>query len=167
VGALRAAGVTVGLGSDGEKENNNLDLVEEMKFASLLHKLSTSDAAAGDPWDVLAMATVDGARATGLDAVTGTLQPGRRADVIVVRLDEPATTPLLHGADFNAAAHLVFSCTGRDVRDVWVDGRALLRDRAPQTFDVAAVRRDAQAAAEELLARRRALTDEPPVAGGA
>jgi 5-methylthioadenosine/S-adenosylhomocysteine deaminase len=63
IGALRDAGVVVGLGSDGEKENNNLDLLEEMKFASLLQKVSTLDPTTGDPWDVLAMATVDGARA--------------------------------------------------------------------------------------------------------
>ena len=67
VGDLRAAGVVVGLGSDGEKENNNLDLFEEMKFASLLQKVSTLDPTTGDPWDVLAMATIDGARALGLD----------------------------------------------------------------------------------------------------
>ena len=67
VGPLREAGVIVGLGTDGEKENNNLSLFEEMKFASLLQKLSTLDATAGDPWDVLQMATLDGARALGLD----------------------------------------------------------------------------------------------------
>src|SRR4029077_12497898 len=86
VGAMHAAGVVVGLGSDGEKENNNLDLVEEMKFASLLQKVSTLDPTSGDPWDVLAMATIDGARALGLGAVTGSLEPGKRADVVTVAL---------------------------------------------------------------------------------
>ena len=79
IGDLRARGVTIGLGSDGEKENNNLDLIEEMKFASLLQKVSTLDPAAGDPWDILAMATRDGARALGIGDVTGTLEPGRAA----------------------------------------------------------------------------------------
>src|SRR4029077_15562285 len=86
IAALRAAGVTVGLGSDGEKENNNLDLLEEMKFASLLQKVSTLDPTTGDPWDVLAMATIDGATALGLDAVSGSLEAGKRADVICVDL---------------------------------------------------------------------------------
>jgi 5-methylthioadenosine/S-adenosylhomocysteine deaminase len=157
IGALRRAGVTVGLGSDGEKENNNLDLLEEMKFASLLQKVSTLDPTAGDPWDVLAMATIDGATALGLDHLTGSLEPGKRADVVVVALDRLHTTPLLHGADFNAAAHLVFSSSASDVRDVWVDGRRLVRSGQPLTFDVASVRADAQAAAEELFARRAAL----------
>jgi 5-methylthioadenosine/S-adenosylhomocysteine deaminase len=157
IGALRAAGVVVGLGSDGEKENNNLDLLEEMKFASLLQKVSTLDPTAGDPWDVLAMATIEGATALGLGDVTGSLAAGKRADLIVVDLGGLHTTPVLHGSDFNAAAHLVFSASGADVRDVWVDGRRLVADRHPTTFDIAAVRADAQAAAEELFARRAAL----------
>src|SRR5712671_2684642 len=123
IGDLRRAGVRVGIGSDGEKENNNLDLVEEMKFASLLQKVSTLDPTSGDPWDILTIATIDGARALGLDAVTGSLEPGKRADVITIDLTGLHTTPLLHGTDFNVAAHLVFSSSGHDVRDVWVDGR--------------------------------------------
>ncbi len=159
IGALRAAGVTIGLGSDGEKENNNLDLIEEMKFASLLQKVSTLDPTTGDPWDVLAMATIDGARALGLDGRTGTLQPGKRADIITVALGGLHTTPVLHGRDLNVAAHLVFSASGRDVRDVWVDGRRLLAAARPLTFDVETVRAEAQGAAEELFARRAALSD--------
>jgi 5-methylthioadenosine/S-adenosylhomocysteine deaminase len=160
IGALRSAGVTVGLGSDGEKENNNLDLLEEMKFASLLQKVSTLDPTTGDPWDVLAMATIEGARTLGLDSTTGSLEQGKRADVVTVTLDGLHTTPVLHGADFNVAAHLVFSATGRDVRDVWVDGRRLLASGQPTTFEVGTVRAAAQAAAEELFARRAALAGE-------
>jgi 5-methylthioadenosine/S-adenosylhomocysteine deaminase len=160
IGALRAAGVTVGLGSDGEKENNNLDLMEEMKFASLLQKVSTLDPTTGDPWDVLAMATIDGARALGLDDITGSLVAGKRADIVAVALGGLHTTPVLHGADFNVAAHLVFSASGHDVRHVWVDGRRLVTAGVPQTFEVDHVRAEAQAAAEELFARRAALGAE-------
>ncbi|HEX7132875.1 MAG TPA: amidohydrolase [Iamia sp.] len=155
---MRAAGIAVGLGSDGEKENNNLDLIEEMKFASLLQKVTTLDPTTGDPWDILTMATVEGARALGLDAVTGSLEPGKRADVVTVDLGGLHTTPLLHGADQNVPAHLVFSASGRDVRDVWVDGRRLVAGGVPTTFDGASVRAEAQAAAEELFARRAALS---------
>jgi 5-methylthioadenosine/S-adenosylhomocysteine deaminase len=154
---MRSAGVRVGLGSDGEKENNNLDLIEEMKFASLLQKVSTLDPTTGDPWDVLAMATMEGANVLGLGAVTGSLAPGKRADVVTVALDGLHTTPVLHGSDFNVAAHLVFAASGRDVRDVWVDGRRLVAGGKPTTFDVSLVRAEAQAAAEELFARRAAL----------
>jgi 5-methylthioadenosine/S-adenosylhomocysteine deaminase len=158
IGDLRSAGVVVGLGSDGEKENNNLDLLEEMKFASLLQKVTTLDPTTGDPWDVLAMATIDGARALGLDEVTGTLESGKRADLITVALDGLHTTPLVPGPSGNVAAHLVFSASGHDVRDVWVDGRRLVADRNPLTFDIATVRSTAQAAAEDLFTRRAALT---------
>jgi 5-methylthioadenosine/S-adenosylhomocysteine deaminase len=100
------------------------------------------------------MATIDGARALGLDDVTGSLVAGKRADVVTVALDGLHTTPVLHGADFNVAAHLVFSSSGRDVRDVWIDGRRVVADGRPTTFDVEAVRTEAQTAAEELFARR-------------
>ncbi len=154
--------MSVGLGSDGEKENNTLDIIEEMKFASLLQKVSTLDPTTGDPWDVLTMATIEGAAALGLDAVTGSLEPGKRADIVSVNLTGLHTTPLLHGDDFNAAAHLVFSASGADVRDVWVDGRRIVAGGSPTTFDVASVRAEAQAAAEELFERRAALGEAPP-----
>jgi len=158
IGAMRARGITVALGTDGEKENNNLDLLEEMKFASLLQKVSTLDPTTGDPWDVLAMATIDGARALGLDTVTGSLEPGKRADVVTVDLSGLHTTPVMHGDLFNVAAHLVFSASGHDVRDVWIDGRPVVAGGELLTVDAGAVRQRAQAAAEELFERRAALT---------
>jgi len=161
VAALRNAGVTVGLGSDGEKENNNLDMFEEMKFASLLQKVSTLDPTVGDPWDVLSMATIEGATAIGLGEVTGTLEVGKRADIVTVDLSGLHTTPLLHGTLSNVAAHLVFSASGRDVRDVLVDGHVLVRAGIPLTFDVHRIRAESQLAAEELFERRARL--DPPV----
>jgi 5-methylthioadenosine/S-adenosylhomocysteine deaminase len=155
--ALRAAGLPVGLGTDGEKENNNLDLIEEMKFAALLEKVSTLDPTTGDPWDVLAMATLEGARVLGLAEVTGSLEPGKRADLVTVELRAPHLTPLLHGADANVAAHLVFAASGHDVDQVWVDGRLLVERGRVLSVDAETVRRSAQAAAEELFARRAAL----------
>jgi 5-methylthioadenosine/S-adenosylhomocysteine deaminase len=154
IGDLRRAGVHVGLGSDGEKENNNLDLVEEMKIAALLQKVTTLDPTTGDPWDVLELATSEGAAALGLSSITGSLEPGMRADIVTIALDGLHTTPIMHAELFNVVAHLVFSASGRDVRDVWIDGRRVLAGGAPQTFDVARVRAEAQAAAEELFERR-------------
>jgi 5-methylthioadenosine/S-adenosylhomocysteine deaminase len=159
VGDMRRAGIAVALGSDGEKENNNLDLLEEMKFASLLQKVTTLDPTTGDPWDVLAMATLEGARALGLADVTGSLEAGKRADVVTVELRGLHTTPVLHGRDFNVPAHLVFSSSGHDARDVWVDGRRLVRGGEVLSVDAATVRADAQAAAEELFERRAALLE--------
>ena len=160
IGDMRAAGIAVGLGSDGEKENNSLDLFDEMKFASLLQKVSTLDPTTGDPWDVLTMATIDGAKALMLDGITGSLEPGKKADIVTVWLGGLHTTPVLHGDDFNVAAHLVFSANGHDVRDVWVDGARVIADGTPQTFSVDAVRDTAQAAAEELFERRAKVLAE-------
>jgi len=157
VGDFRAAGIHVGLGSDGEKENNNLDLIEEMKFASLLAKVSRLDPTVGDPWDILDMATLSGARAIGLADLTGSLEVGKRADVVTVDLRRLHLTPVLHGRDFNVAAHLVFSASGADVDAVWVDGRQLVAGGEVRSVDAEAVRTRAQAAAEELFDRRRAL----------
>ena len=100
---------------------------------------------------------LDGARALGLDDVTGSLEPGKRADIVTVDLGGLHITPVLHGDDFNVAAHLVFSAAGHDVRDVWVDGqRVVERRRGRITSTSAEVAAEAQAAAEELFDRRRA-----------
>lgn len=162
VGYYRAQGVTVALGTDGEKENNNLDMLEEMKFASLLQKVSTLDPTSGDPWDILDMATRSGAKALGLDDVTGTLEAGKDADIVLVNLKALHFTPLLHGADFNAPAHLVFSASSRDVTDVWVKGKHLVEGGRVITVDAEAVRERAQAAAEELFERRRPVVGNTP-----
>jgi 5-methylthioadenosine/S-adenosylhomocysteine deaminase len=90
------------------------------------------------------------------------------ADVVTVALDALHTTPVLHGEHMNVPAHLVFSASGRDVRDVWVDGRRLVAAGRPLTFDVGAVRSEAQATAEELFDRRAttlAETEGPTGAG--
>jgi 5-methylthioadenosine/S-adenosylhomocysteine deaminase len=168
--ALWRAGVHVGLGSDGEKENNNLDLLEEMKFASLLQKLVGLDATAGDPYDILAMATVEGARCLGLGHVTGALRPGLRADVVTVDLNQLHTTPVVGQGDSapdfpesNVAAHLVFSARGPDVSNVWIDGAAVVAGGRLLTGDVARIRENGQVAAEELFTRRAQLRDAPPL----
>ncbi|MCY3925039.1 MAG: amidohydrolase family protein [bacterium] len=162
VGFYRSEGVTVALGTDGEKENNNLDMLEEMKFASLLAKVSTLDPTVGDPWDILDMATRSGAVALGLGDVTGTLEEGKDADIVLVDLRGLHFVPLLGGGDFNAPAHLVFTASAHDVSDVWVQGRHLVAGGEVTSVDVAAVAADAQAAAEELFARRRALQGQTP-----
>jgi 5-methylthioadenosine/S-adenosylhomocysteine deaminase len=109
---LLAAGVAVGLGTDGEKENNNLDLFEELKSASLLAKLTAMDAAALDSWDVLRMGTQLGAQALGLANDIGAIEAGKRADLIAVRSDTPRMTPLLVGEHLNIHHNLVHSVQG-------------------------------------------------------
>ena len=157
VGFYRAQGVNVALGTDGEKENNNLDMLEEMKFASLLQKVSTLDPTLGDPWEILDMATLSGAKALGISDITGSLEPGKQADIVAVDLGGVHFVPVLRGSDFNVPAHLVFTASSHDVSDVWVQGRQLVKDGSVISVDVRAVTAMAQAAAEELFERRRNL----------
>jgi 5-methylthioadenosine/S-adenosylhomocysteine deaminase len=103
------------------------------------------------------MATLGGARTLGLDAITGSLEPGKRADIVTVDLRKVHMTPVLHGDDFNVAAHLVFSASARDVDHVFVDGRTLVEGGRARTVDVEEVRVRGQAAAEELFRRRARL----------
>jgi 5-methylthioadenosine/S-adenosylhomocysteine deaminase len=122
-----------------------------------LQKLDALDATLGDPWDTLAMATIDGAACLGMDDVTGSLEPGKRADLVVVDLQRAHFTPLLRGARSNLAAHLVFSACRTDVRDVWVDGQQVVQTGRLITADLEAIRAEAQSAAEELFDRRDRL----------
>jgi 5-methylthioadenosine/S-adenosylhomocysteine deaminase len=162
IGFYREQGVVCAIGSDGEKENNNLDILQEMKFASLLQKVSTLDPTSGDPWDVLDMATLSGAKALGIDDVTGSLEVGKDADIVTIDLRSLHFVPLMHGEDFNAAAHLVFTASSHDVADVWVRGAHLVESGTVLTADVAEVAARAQAAAEELFERRRNLPGRTP-----
>ena len=129
VAEMLAAGVNVGLGTDGEKENNNLDMFEEMKVASLLGKLRTMDAAAMDSWQVLQMATRGGAAAIGQGDALGAITPGRKADLVAVRTDTPRMTPLLAGGAYpNIHHNLVHAVRGSDVDLTMVDGEIVVQD---------------------------------------
>ncbi|MDF2554786.1 MAG: cytosine deaminase [Microbacterium sp.] len=129
IAEMLAAGVAVGLGTDGEKENNNLDMFEEMKVASLLGKLRTMDAAAMDSWQVLHMATRGGASAIGRGDELGAITVGRKADFVAVRTDTPRMTPFLPGGDHaNLHHNLVHAVRGSDVDMTVVAGDVVVRD---------------------------------------
>jgi 5-methylthioadenosine/S-adenosylhomocysteine deaminase len=151
---LLAAGVTVALGTDGEKENNNLDLFGEMKAASLLAKFSRLDASALDAWDVCRMATIGGARALGLGEEIGSLEAGKRADLIAVRTDTPRMTPLLTGKHLNIHHNLVHAVQGGDVDLTMVGGKILVEHGVLQSADLPALIDEVNALAPALFARR-------------
>jgi 5-methylthioadenosine/S-adenosylhomocysteine deaminase len=155
VDKLLRAGIAVGLGSDGEKENNNLDLFEEMKVASLLAKLTRMDAAALDSWDVVRMATSTGARALGLDASLGSLAPGKKADIVAVRLDTPRMTPIVVGPLFNLHHNIVHAVQGGDVDMTMVDGVVVVEGGVLKTAVLDEIIAAAQAAVPGLFERRR------------
>jgi len=125
VAALLAAGVTVGLGTDGAASNNRLDLFEEMRLAALIGKVASNDASAVSAAQAFTMATLGGARTLGLGELTGSLQPGKTADVVALSLASPGMTPL-----FDPVSHFVYAASRADVTHVWVGGQARVRDRA-------------------------------------
>jgi 5-methylthioadenosine/S-adenosylhomocysteine deaminase len=153
---LLAAGVAVGLGTDGEKENNNLDLFEEMKTASLLAKLSKLDASALDAWTVCRMATITGARALGLDSEIGSIEVGKQADLIAVRTDTPRMTPLLTGGDGNLHHNLVHAVQGGDVDMTMVAGKIVVENGKLITADLHELIQDMNEAVPDLFRRRAA-----------
>jgi 5-methylthioadenosine/S-adenosylhomocysteine deaminase len=146
--------IAVGLGTDGEKENNNLDMFEEMKTASLLAKLSKLDASALDAWTVCRMATITGARALGLDNEIGSLEVGKKADLIAVRTDTPRMTPLLTGMDGNLHHNLVHAVQGGDVDMTMVDGKIVVDGGKLLTADLQHLIADENAAVPDLFHRR-------------
>lgn len=131
VGRMLSAGVAVGLGTDGAASNNDLDLFGEMDAAAKLHKVFARDPTTMDALTVLRMATCLGARALGMEAMVGSLEPGKRADMILVDLGSPHLTPL-----YDVVSHLVYAARGADVRTVIVEGRILVEDRQLLTLDM-------------------------------
>ncbi len=156
VEALLAAGINVGLGTDGEKENNNLDMFEEMKVSSLLAKFNKLDAAALDAWSVCRMATILGARALGLEAETGSLEAGKSADLIAVRTDTPRMTPLLGGPAGNLHHNLVHAVQGGDVDVTMVRGRILVDNGELMSGDLQQAIAEANRVVPDLFRRRAA-----------
>ena len=138
VPAMRAARIPVGLGTDGAASNNDLDMFEAMRQAALLHKLQTGDPRTLPAGTALRMATLEGAQALGLDRITGSLEAGKRADLIAVSMSSARQTPL-----YDPVSHLVYVTRGDDVRTTIVNGKVLMRDRKVLTLDERAVLADA------------------------
>ncbi|MEZ5444948.1 MAG: TRZ/ATZ family hydrolase [Gammaproteobacteria bacterium] len=130
VARLTAAGVNVALGTDGAASNNDLDMFGEMRSAALLAKAVAGDASAVPAAAALRMATLNGARALGLEELLGSLVPGKAADLVAVDLGGITTQPV-----YNPVSHLVYATGRHQVTDVWVAGRPVLRARALLTLD--------------------------------
>ena len=149
---MLAAGVTVGLASDGPASSNNHSLFQAMKFAALQQKGVHQDATIMTAEKVLEMATIDGARAVGLEKEIGSIEVGKKADIVVLDYNNPFMTPIHH-----PVSAMVYSALGSEVTTVMIDGRLVMRDGIVGTVDEAAVRRQAQVSADALT--QRAGTD--------
>jgi len=146
IAQMMEKGVTVGLGTDGCASNNNLDLFAEMDTAAKLHKVEAMDPTVLDAVTVLKMATVEGAKALGMEAVTGSLEVGKKADVIVVDTDKPHLTPM-----YNPFSHVVYAARGNDVSHSIIDGRLVMEDRRILTLDLPEVMEKAKEKSRDVL----------------
>jgi 5-methylthioadenosine/S-adenosylhomocysteine deaminase len=140
-----AADVALGLGTDGAASNNDLDMFEAMRQAAFLAKVSTRDPTAVPAQTALDMATIGGARALAMDRTIGSLEPGKRADLITVSMSAARQTPM-----FDAVSHLVYVTRGDDVRTTIVNGKVLMQNRQVRTLNRGDVIAQAKALAQKV-----------------
>jgi 5-methylthioadenosine/S-adenosylhomocysteine deaminase len=145
VPAYLKAGARLGLGTDGAASNNDLDMFEAMRQAAFLHKLVSKDPRVVSAKEALAMATIGGARALGLEDRLGSIEAGKLADVIAVRTSQPRQVPM-----YDPVSHLVYTTHGDDVVLSMVNGQVLMRDGVVRTLNENQVLQQARAAAEQV-----------------
>ena len=126
---MLASGIKLGLGTDGCASNNNLDMFQEMDTAAKLHKVHWRDPTLCSAVQVVAMASTGGASALGMGGILGSLESGKKADIITIDLNKPHLTPM-----YEPCSHLVYAARGADVRDVIIGGRMVMRQR--QLLDI-------------------------------
>ena len=140
-----AAGVNLALGTDGAASNNDLDMFGAMRQASFLAKLASGNPTAVPAQVALDMATIGGARVLGMETLIGSLEPGKRADLITVSMSTARQTPM-----YDAVSHLVYVTRGDDVRNTIVNGKVLMRDRRVSTLNETEVLAQAKALAQKV-----------------
>ena len=148
VADMLRAGVNVALGTDGGPSNDDYDIIREMKHALLLQNISKLDPRANSVEEAIEMATIRGARALGLENMFGSIEVGKRADIITIDYWQPHLMPLN-----NPLSHIVLSASGHDVRDVIIDGRIVMLDRRIRTFNEEEILKEAEKAAYSLFSR--------------
>lgn len=153
---LLEAGINVALGSDGAPANNGADLIRDLKWVGYLQKLRKRDAAVVPATAILEMATLGGARALGLGELVGSIEPGMRADLIVIRTDGPHWTP-----NVNWISNLVYTSSGADVDTVIVDGKVLMERREMTKIDEERILWEAREHADALFARAGVEVPQP------
>jgi 5-methylthioadenosine/S-adenosylhomocysteine deaminase len=141
-------GVTVGLGADGALSNNNQDMFEVMKTGALLHKVTTLNPKVITAEKALEMGTIDGAKSVLMGRDLGSIEAGKKADIIVVDLAKPNTTSVTY-----PPSSLVYSAHGENVETVIIDGRIIMENREMKTLDENKVLKDAQKSTTRIMER--------------
>lgn len=147
---FKQAGGVVGLGTDQAAGNNAQSVWAEMKIGALLQKTRFTDPEVFPAGDVLRMATIDGARAIGLGDTVGSLRRGKRADFLLVDLNEPSLTPRFMTPVRNLVPNLVYSARGGEVHTVVIDGKVIVENRSLQTVDLATLIAEVNAVAADM-----------------
>jgi 5-methylthioadenosine/S-adenosylhomocysteine deaminase len=150
---MRAAGLNIGLGPDDAPCNNSVDMFEVMKFASLLQKATELDASIMPSRDVLQMATINGARALQMENEIGSIELGKKADLILLDTATPRLTPIHLGRYSNILPHIVYAGHGDDVHTVMIDGRIVMENRRLLCVNEGEIIKSATDAARELIGR--------------
>ena len=145
VNRLLKAGVKVGIGTDGCASNNNLDLFREMGITAKLHKAVSGDPTVLDAQTVIRMATIEGASAIGLDDLTGSLESGKAADLIIMDTRKPHLTPM-----YRPDSHIVYAAKASDVKTVVIGGRIIVKNRDVLTMDTSEILRAAGQLGREI-----------------
>ncbi len=164
-------GLNVGVGTDGTASNNDLDMFEEVRLAAFLAKTVSGDPTSIPASMALAMATRLGARALHIGHLTGSIEPGKRADLIVVDLSTPHNAPRFQRGQDGVYAQLIYAAKSTDVSDVMVNGEWLMRDRELLTLDVGELITEAQVYARQidafLIEREKSVLSKLIAIGGA
>lgn len=143
---LLEAGVKMGIGTDGTASNNNLNMIEEMHIASLLHKVSWGDPTVLPAFQVLQMGTIGGAKVLNLAQEIGSLEVDKKADIILIDTNQPHLCP-----NYNLVANLIYSAQGADVKTSIIDGQIVMKDRQVLTIDEEKVMYEAYRYAQKML----------------
>ncbi len=144
------SGLNVGIGTDGPASNNDLDMFEEVRLAAFLAKTTSNDPTALPAQQALEMSTSMGAKALHIGDITGSIEPGKRADLILIDLSRLHSSPHFQRDPNAAYAQIVYSAKSSDVTDVMVDGKWLMQDRVLLTVDESEILREAQDYARKI-----------------
>ncbi|MDM8515427.1 amidohydrolase [Desulfobacterales bacterium HSG16] len=143
---LLEKGIGIGLGTDGCSSNNDLDMFMEMDTAAKLHKVNDHDPTVMDAKTTLKMCTIEGAKALGISDLTGSIEPGKQADVIIINTRKPHLTPM-----YNPMSHLVYAVRGSDVDTSVINGRVVMENRELTTIDLEKIMADARQCVEAFI----------------
>jgi 5-methylthioadenosine/S-adenosylhomocysteine deaminase len=146
VNEMILSGIKVGIGTDGCASNNDLDLMSEMDTAAKLHKIKTMEPTAMDALTVLKMATIEGAKALGMDNRIGSLEVGKKADLIIIDINKPHLTPM-----YNPYSHIVYSARGSDVVHSIINGRLVMYERELLTIDIQSLMEKANSLSKRFI----------------